>query len=166
MNAAEISNVGGGFLRRLVPSLLALVLAATSAVAATGCATSDDDEDELVFEDGEKEDVVRPFGSFKRSLRRGETGLFELALEENKTFTGKRYVEMCLEDCEAPIGGTFRWARSGNKTFVVLEDKGSGEKSKIQYQLDRNEKLLSLLPADSNVWLVFWRQNTSQTPAP
>ncbi len=98
----------------------ALALALIGACAQT----SEEDQLELV-EDGAKTDVVRPFGTWKQTVSADEGGFTLLRLDEDRTYDASQELIRCTPGaCTDAFGGTFRFASSSGKPYIVLYNEG------------------------------------------
>jgi predicted secreted protein len=124
------------------------------ALAAPGCISSSDDD--LVFEAGDgKADSTRPFGRFERPLQQGDAGFTMLQLNEDKTYEASQELVRCEPgNCTDAFSGTFRWASSNGKKYVVLYNEGDWWYS-FEYKLNGDE--LALRDKGGTEWFTMMR---------
>lgn len=146
--------------RLLAWSLLPLCIMRTSialaaslclALGGLGCVAASEEGD-LVFEtDGGKTDVARPFGTFEQTLAPGDEGYKRLRLNEDRTY--ELSFQLGCETCVTTFAGTFRFATSHDKHYIVL-DSELGRYSD-EYELDGAK--LHLRESDSDEWFTMTR---------
>ena len=129
-------------------ALAALVLA----LAGPACTSSPDDD--LTFEtDGGKADSVRPYGHFERSLAEGEAGFTLLDLREDRTYDASQELVTCDPGaCTDAFSGTYRFASSRGKPYIVLYNDGDPWYS-FEYKLDG--ETLSLRTTGTSSWFTM-----------
>lgn len=147
-----------GIMMKTAAALSALVLA----FAVPGCTGSPDDD--LTFEtDGGKADSVRPYGHFERAFAQGEDGYSLLELREDRTYDAvelddSQQLASCdPAGCTYAYNGTYRFASSHGKPYVVLYD-GDDHLASFEYKLSGDA--LELRTAGTSSWFTM-----TQTPA-
>lgn len=133
--------------------LKTLAIALALSFSATAC-TSIPDEPELQFEDdAAKADVVRPYGTFHRDLGDDEQGFTLLKLNEDRTYEASQELVRCQPgECTDAFQGTYRFASSRGKKYIVLYNDGAWWYS-FEYKFDGAK--LQLRYSDLNDWFTM-----------
>jgi hypothetical protein len=131
-------------------------LAVTLVAIVGACATNPGDPFQFE-EDGGKADVVRPFGTFERSLKHNEYGFTRIQLNEDRTFTASQELVNCQpNECTGQSSGTFRFASSQGKTYIVLYNQGQWWYA-FEYKLGADAKTLELRRTGTVSWFTMTR---------
>lgn len=119
------------------------------AFAVPACTSSPDDD--LTYEtDGGKEDAARPFGHFERELANGDAGFTMLDLREDRTYDASQELVNCEPGaCTDAFSGTYKFAASGGKKYVVLLNEGDPWYS-FEYKL--SGETLKLRETGTTTW--------------
>lgn len=130
-----------------------LALSALALAFVGGCAGNSED-DQLQFEDdGGKTDVVRPFGKWTRMLAQDAAGFTLLDLREDKTYDASQELVRCPSTgCTDDLAGTFRFASSNGKPYIVLYEDGDWAYS-FEYKLSTDS--LSLRYTGTQQWFTM-----------
>jgi predicted secreted protein len=132
---------------------LMLALAVSLSFSATACTTQGSPDDDLVFDsDTAKADVSRPTGVFRRELGPDDDGFRLIRLNEDRTYKASQELVRCDDDCTDTFGGTYRFASSHGKRYVVLFNDGDIWYS-FEYKLDGGK--LQLRDVGTDDWFAM-----------
>lgn len=128
----------------------AAISALVLALAGTACVGTSADDD-LTFEtDGGKADATRPVGRFERALGSGEYGFTLLELRDDRTYDASQELVTCDPGkCTDAFSGTYKFASSHGKPYIVLYNEGDVWYS-FEYKLDGDT--LSLRTTHTDEW--------------
>ncbi|CAN5875303.1 hypothetical protein BH11MYX2_BH11MYX2_34230 [soil metagenome] len=129
-----------------------LAISALLLALAGGACTSASEEGDLQFDSNDgKADVARPYGTFHRTLAAGEDkeGWTSLTLREDKTYSATQELVTCdAAACADSLTGTYRFASSNGKRYVVLYDKDGDLAYSMQYKLSAGTLKLRYVNTD------------------
>jgi inhibitor of cysteine peptidase len=132
-----------------------MALPAIALALVSACAGSSEDDSLKLEEDGGKTDVVRPFGTWERTLAQDEAGFTYLDLREDKTYGASQELVRCeIGECTDEFGGTFRFASSNGKPYIVLYNDGDWWYS-FEYKMATDS--LSLRHTGTSRWFTMTR---------
>ena len=129
-------------------------IATTLLFAFVPACTSSSDDDLIFEEDGGKADSTRPVGTFQRELPAGEAGFTRLTLNEDRTYSASQELVTCDSDCTDSFSGTYRFASSQGRKYIVLYNGGDWWYS-FEYKLDGDN--LSLRDTAGDDWFDLMR---------